>query len=203
MAKTTQIEGSTLVPNFDDHMDLGVTTEHAYWMGVTPDCPAHQISCAGLDFPKMNERLIPDPNRTGKTVRVPVLGGLNKGVTSTQVEALRECLPRMVIRFTEEELDQKEEQGSGNNIGDVHVKVRKGYVITIPTAKQIKDAKKAKTRIPRYVRNVNDVPAARYMFFEICKNQTEPQRGVECPPTIETAGVFWPDELSELDELLS
>ena len=195
--RTTQIDGASLVPDFDSHAGRGVTTEYAYWMGLTPACPAHQINVAGLNFPKMNEILIQDPNRTGKRQRIPVIGGLDKGVNSDHIAALRAVLPRLVVRFTEAAAgDQIEETGSGQNIGDVHVRVRKGFIITIPTAEAIAQAKADGRQVPRYIRKPGDEPAARYMYFKLCENQGSPLRGNECPPSIEEAGIFWPEELA-------
>jgi len=204
---STRIAPSDLVPDFEAHEGAGVLNEYAYWMGLTANCPAHLINCVELSFSKVNELIVPDVKRPGRMTRVPAIGGLNRNVTANHIAALRERLPRMVIRFTEARespRDQHEEPGTGLNIGDAHLKIRKGFVITIPSAEQVKAYRAAKVAIPTYTRRPDDEPAARYMYFHFCENQDDPKRGAEYPPTIEEAGIFWPDELVEAEaDLLS
>lgn len=181
--------GDELVADLDAH---GVTHERqvAYWVGVTPQCPVPQINCGGLNFPKINELLIPRPGFKNEKQRVPVIGGLVRDMTADKLAALREILPRLVIRFTED-AGTHEEPGTGKNIGDAHMRTRKGFVITIPTEEAVKDANARGIAIRRYVHQPNDEPAARYMFLTPCADQNEPRRGEVYPATLDKTGLVW------------
>jgi hypothetical protein len=189
------ISGADLLADLDSQPGLGVTTEYAFWMGVVPSCPVAQINAGGLNFPKMNERLIDSPNRTGEKLRVPEIGGLNKHVNIQHIERLKELIPRLVLRFKDDPVEA-EEPGSGENIGHVHQRPRRGYVVTIPTEEEIAKAKEAGANLPRYVRQPLDEPAAKYMFLKLCADQEMPQREAIYPPTLDVTGIEWPDEES-------
>lgn len=193
------IPNEAFLADLDTQPGLAVDMAYAYWLGVTAACPANQIDCAGLHFPKMQERIIPDPNRPGEHVRVPVIGGLDRHVTRDKLDALREIVSRLVIRFIEAP-EAQEEPGTGENIGDVVRRARKGYVITIPTEAQIQAAKDEGRTLRRYTRQPHDEPAAKYMYMRLCEDQTDPQRGLAAPPTLAEVGVSWPDGSDAPDE---
>ena len=208
--RTTHVGGELLVPKFDELPGVTGGDEHAYWMGVTPDCPIAQINIAGLNFPKRNEIFMVDPiNPGGQKIRVPAIGGLHKKVTQDHILALREVLPRLVIRFAAAQPEQKEEPGTGQNTGHVFKRGVKAELVIIPTPAQIVKAKKEveKTgkniRIPRYSRDVGDRPAADFMFFKLCLNQEDPRRELTVPETIRVGGIFWPGDIDEINALLS
>jgi len=201
---TFRADGASLLADLDAQPGLGITTEFAFWMGVTVHCPVNQINAGGLNFPKMNERLIDNPNRTGDKLRVPEIGGLNKHVNIEHFERLQELLPRLVLRFKDDPVEV-EEKGSGENIGHVHMRPRRGYVVTIPTDEEVKRAKEGGANLPRYVRQPLDEPAAKYMFLKLCFDQEYPQREAIYPPTLDVTGIEWPDEaeMREAADLLN
>jgi hypothetical protein len=47
-----------------------------------------------------------------------------------------------------------------------------------------------------------DVPAARFMFCVLCEDQKNGSRGNTYPETLETAGIYWPGEIEDLDSLI-
>jgi len=202
--QTTHVDGNLLVPNFDDLPGVTLGTEHAYWMGVTPDCPISQINIVGLNFPKRNEIFVADPvNPGGQKIRVPSIGGLHRAVTQDHIIALREVLPRLVIRFATETPGQQEEPGTGVNTGHVFKRQRKAELVIIPTSAQIVKAKENGTQVPRYSRHAGDRAAAEFMFFKLCLDQAVPRRELTCPETIFQGGIFWPEDINEINALLS
>ncbi|MEY4534765.1 MAG: hypothetical protein RLZZ246_1083 [Planctomycetota bacterium] len=196
----TKIAGASLVPDLDKRSKDGqsVLRQYRYWVGVTPSCPVEYLTLAGICFPKVNENLIEDPLRTNQKRRVPVIGAI-VFLTEDKIRKMREVLPRTVIRFIDD--GEKEEPGTGQNIGDNFVRPRRGQRITIPTMEEIEQRKKAGKPTRQYVPHAGDEPAARYMFAVLCSDQERGSRGEYYPDTLETAGLEWPGEL-EADELL-
>ena len=190
--KSRTTAGSSLVPNITSG-GQGAVKQFAYWVGVTPSCPVEHIDLAGINFPKVNELILPDPMRTNQKRRVPVIGSI-VWLTQDRLELMEERLRRTVIRFYEDG-GQKEEPGTGQNVGDNHVRPRRGQIITIPTAEEIKQRRERGKPTNEYRPHPNDVPAARYMFAQICEDQERGSRGEYYPETLEKTGLWWPDEL--------
>lgn len=202
--RTTLVDGHLLVPNFDELPGVCLGDEHAYWMGLTPECPIGQIDIVGLNFPKRNEIFVVDPLKPGgQKIRVPAIGGLHQKITQDHILGLREALPRLVIRFANAESEQQEERGTGKNTGDAFKRGVRAKLVKIPTPAQVADAIKNGTRIPRYVREAGDKPAADFMFFKLCLNQETPRRELTPPETIAKGGIFWPGDIDEINALLS
>ena len=190
----THIGGSDLVPDLDAHKaQIGVSRSYKYWVGVTPSCPREHIDLAGINFPKVNENLVSDPMRTGNKRRVPVIGSIVE-LDQRKILKMRDRLRRTVIRFLDD-AGQTEEPGTGQNVGDNHVRPRRGQIITIPTDEDIEDRGRRGKPTNAYRPHPNDVPAARYMFAQICDDQDKGSRGEYYPDTLETTGLSWPDEL--------
>jgi len=187
----TRISGADLVPDLNKHRG-SVERGYFYWVGVTPSCPVEGVDCAGINFPKVNERLI--AGRNGEQQRVPVIGALVR-LSERKIRLLRERLPRVVVRFTRDDQGVKEEPGTGQNLGDLHIRPRKGFLITIPTEADLKQREQRGIAARRYVQGPNDEPAARYMFARLCRNQEIGERGDTYPDTLANTGLDWPDEL--------
>ena len=188
----TVISGKDLAPDLTGDIP-GSLTEYFYWVGVIPACPVEHIDVAGINFPKVNELILPDPGRTGKTQRAPVIGALAR-LTEGRVKRLLARIPRTIMRFTSDKGTQ-EEPGTGQNLGDLHIQPRKGFLITVPTAEDVDMARAAGRATNHYVRQAHDEPAARYMFAVLCEDQEKPSRGSYYPECLETAGLNWPDKL--------
>lgn len=190
----THIGGSDLVPDLEAHKSqLGVARGYLYWVGVTPSCPREHIDLAGINFPKVNENLVSDPMRTGNKRRVPVIGAIVM-IDEHKIQRMRDKLKRTVIRFLDDG-GQQEEPGTGQNVGDNHQRPRRGQLITIPTPEEIEERRRRGKPTNEYRPHPNDVPAARYMFAQICEDQQKGSRGEYYPDTLETTGLWWPDEL--------
>lgn len=190
----THIGGGDLVPDLEAHKtQTGVSRSYKYWVGVTPSCPREHIDLAGVNFPKVNENLVSDPMRTGNKRRVPVIGAI-VDIDAHRIQIMRDKLKRTVIRFLDDG-GQVEEPGTGQNVGDNHVRPRRGQIITIPTAEEIKQRRERGKPTNEYRPHPNDVPAARYMFAQICEDQERGSRGEYYPETLEKTGLWWPDEL--------
>lgn len=193
----TKIAGSALVPS--KRSVTGRVRQYRYWVGVTPSCPVEAIDLAGINFPKVNENIVDDPLRTGEKRRVPVIGSI-VFLTEDKIRRMRERLPRTVIRFLDDK-GQRDEPGTGENVGDNHVRPRRGQLITIPSAEEIQARRAANRPAREYVEHPNDVPAARFMFAVLCEDQERGSRGDYYPDVLENTGLEWPDEIE--DELLS
>lgn len=183
--------------------DVGVVRQYRYWVGVTPSCPVEYIDMAGINFPKLNEIVMPSPQRNDMKIRKPVAGSL-VWLTESHIRALRDRLPRTIVRF----LDDKgvaDEPGTGENIGDLVRHPRRGQVITIPQPADVAAARAKGRAVNLYTPDpLRDAPAARFMFAQLCPNQDRPERGDYYPDTLEVTGLSWPDDLAEsLNKLLS
>jgi len=190
----TRIAGTDLVPNLDATRELkGVNRSYKYWVGVTPSCPVEHIDICGINFPKVNELIVDDPMRTSVKKRVPVIGSVVE-LTAQKIQMMRDRLPRTVIRFLDDQ-GVTNEPGTGQNIGDNHVRPKRGHLITIPTDQEIEDRRKKNKGLRTYSPNKNDVPAARFMFAVLCEDQERGSRGDFYPDVLETTGLEWPDEL--------
>lgn len=198
----TMVKGSDLVPDFDSEGMAGVRTEYRYWVGVTPSCPVGSIDLAGINFPKINEKIIPSLHRDGTKSRVPVIGAL-VFLTEAKFRLMKDRLPRTVIRFTGKDEGVKEEPGTGQNLGDAHRQPRKGHLITIPTAEDVASAKKRGRPTREYIPHKDDVPAARFMFAQICADQEKGSRGDVYPDPLEVTGLEWPDEIEEQADFMT
>ena len=190
--KSRTVSGASLVPDLGT-AGSGSVQQFAYWVGVTPSCPVEHIDLAGINFPKVNELILPDPMRTNQKRRVPVIGSI-VWLSRDRLELMEARLRRTVIRFYDDG-GQKDEPGTGQNVGDNHVRPRRGHLITIPSEEQIEQAKKAGRSIRRYVPQANDVPAARFMFAQLCSDQDKGNRGDVYPEPLEVTGLDWPEDL--------
>ena len=194
-AVKTKFDGSRLVPDIQGARQRGgVAKTYKYWVGVTPSCPVQGIDLAGINFPKLNELLIQDPMGGPMKRRVPVIGAL-ANINEHQVRRLMDALSRTVIRFTDNP-GQKDEPGTGQNVGDLHQQPRKGHLITIPSPAEVAERAAAGKPTREYSPGPNDVPAARYIFAQLCADQERGSRGDFYPETLETAGFDWPEELN-------
>ena len=193
----TKISGSDLTPSFEDGM-VGTISKYYYWVGVLPASPAESIDIAGINFPKLNELVIDDPARTGRSKRVPVIGSVVP-LDEAKIRLLRERLPRSVVRFLDGGQSEGvvDEPGTGQNLGDLHVRPRKGYMVRIPSDQQLKERRERGRSSRPYVKKSGDEPAARYMFAVLCRNQNKPERGDFYPEPLEKTGLEWPHELPE------
>lgn len=189
-----RVEGSALVPNLSEHQ-VGIAKRHTYWVGILPKTPVESMAVAGVSFPKMNERIIPDPTNPGGKRRIPVIGAL-VDLTRDKLDLLAERIPNTVIRFLEE-APVKEEPGTGVNLGDLHQRARRGHLITIPSAEDVETRKARGKATQQYIPREGDQPAARYMFAVLCKDQNKPERGEFYPDVLETTGLVWPEDVSD------
>jgi len=189
--KRVSIPGKDLLPDLSKGSGVAVR-EVVFWVGVIPDCPTEGIDLAGINFPKMNERLIPDPMRQGKKKRYPVVGAIVR-LRRDKIEQMREKLTRTVIRFTDG-------SGTGQTV-DPHSDLsvlettrRRGHLITIPTEADTNMRKEAGRPTHEYTANPNDVAAAKFMFAIPCPDQDNPQREEFYPDTLDITGLIWPDD---------
>ncbi len=172
----SKMSPADLAPNLAD--SIVITKQYTYWIGVTSECPGNHLSCGGINFPKTTDLMEDDPMKPGSMRRIPQIGTLHP-LTARQMKSVMEALPFRIIRFTESE------EG----------KPRKGYPVRIPTPERIEQAKKNRTTLPEYIQQAGDEWAAKYMFAVLCKDQDDPKRGLEYPPTLAEAGLEWPDQM--------
>lgn len=186
--RSARIDGADLLPDLGNHT-VSVVEEYRYWVGVLPGCPREHIDLAGINFPKINENLV-DQRGSNKKQRVPVIGAIVT-LTADKIRRMRERLPRTVIRFYDDQ-GEKEEPGTGLNVGDNYRQPRRGQVITIPTAENVETARRNNRPARQYSPHPNDRPAAEFMFCVLCKNQERGERGDVYPDTLDKTGLEWP-----------
>ena len=199
----THISGADLTPDLTARgRKDGVSKSYKYWVGVTLSCPRESIDLAGINFPKGNEILVPDPMRTSVKRRVPVIGAI-VSLTEDKIKRMRDRLERTVIRFMDNKGVQHE-PGAGKNVGDPFERPRRGQVITIPTAEEVKLRREKGKPTREYQHNPStDVPASRFLYAQLCVDQVNGSRGHYYPPPLEETGLDWPEKLeAELSDLL-
>lgn len=193
--KNQKLLGKDLMVDLDNYGEA-IVVEMAFWMGVLPQFPTPYINCVGLTFPKLNELLIPDPSDTTRMQRVPVIGALHSSITAEIISRLKLVLPRLVIRFTEPPNEDKPKKSQ--TVAEVStLQPRKGFLITIPSDKDIEMSTKGGARVKRYSRQKWDEPALPYMFMQPCVDQENPQRGGVYPLTLDVTGI----DVSVFDEM--
>lgn len=194
----TAVAATALVPDLKTvRKTQGVGRQYLYWVGVTPSCPVASVDLAGINFPKINEQLIPNPAQPGRKMRRAVVGAIVR-LDEQRFRRMVERLPRTVIRFRDG-LPEDDAGASGARIDDAAKTVRKGKLITIPTAEEIAQRRAAGKPTREYIPHENDEPAAHYMFAVLCADQDRGTRGDVYPPTLGDVGLEWPDDLDEDD----
>lgn len=186
--KSKSVKGADLVPDMAASAP-GVTREYYYWVGVFPSCPVDNLTVAGVAFPKVNEDLVPQAGTT-ELQRVPHVGGITR-LTADKLELIRDRVSQTVLRFRDARAEDEPMAGVGLS---QHFRARRGHPIRIPSAKAIREAEKSGRTLPRYVAGAHDEPAARYMFAHLCEDQENPRPGGVYPPSLEDAGLHWPEK---------
>lgn len=184
------VSGHDLAPRIDPN-SAAVNREFIYWVGALPGLPTEHVDLCGVNFPKVNENLLPDPGRSDRKIRVPVIGALVR-LTPQKLKAIEERLRRTVVRFYEA-AEIRHEPGTGENIGDVHQRPRRGQVITIPREADIEAAEKAGRAARRYTPDRRDVPIADFLFMELCSNQETGNRRDSYPEPLSATGLVYPE----------
>lgn len=185
------VSGADLVPNLGSHA-AGALQSYLFWVGVLPTCPVEGVALGGVMWPKINENLVTDPMRTNQKRRIPVIGSI-VALDRFAFQRIRERLPRTVIRIHDLQEGQREEPGTGLNMGDVHLRPRRGQLITIPTDEEIAAAQANGRSVRRYTPRENDVPAARFLFAQLCADQKNGSRTDSYPEPLEVTGLTWPE----------
>ncbi|MCP4735192.1 MAG: hypothetical protein GY873_13475, partial [Bosea sp.] len=173
-ARSTVIDGASLVPNLDAHGGA-VSTEYCYWCGVIPDFPGSSITLAGLSFAKVNHLLIPEPGSASRSRGHPVPGAL-VWVSRGRFELLVDSIKRTVVRFFEEQ--ERPDYIPDGTIADIKVKPpRRTQLIKIQSADHAKSMRRAGLPHKAYVQGKHDEPIANWIFCILCENQDKPVRG--------------------------
>lgn len=192
-APRAKIDGAKFLPDLERHR-ASLDQSHWYWIGTLPGTPVEWATIGGECFPKMEELIIRDGE--GGSRRVPVIGALVK-LDKRKIDNIVEALSRSVVRFTDGGIEKP--AGSSNaTVADVMAEAssksrRKGFLITIPTAKEAKE--RAENNLPPpapYSQQKGDEPLARYVFAQLCDDQAHPSRGEFYPEPLETTGLEWP-----------
>ena len=139
----TIVSGSDLMPG---PQQTATVSRYRYWVGVTPDCPVENLTIGGISWPKLNERLISDPRRTGEKRRVPVIGAL-VWIDPMCMQIIKRDLPLTVMRLM---VPHERSSRHMETIGDNVERPPHGHVITIPSAEEIQEARQAGRAINHY-----------------------------------------------------
>ena len=73
----------------------------------------------------------------------------------------------------------------------------KGHLITIPTEGDLAERRKSGRAARQYNPDPRDVPAARYIFAQLCADQVNGSRSDVYPEPLEKTGLEWPDKIEE------
>lgn len=189
--KRARFAGAELVPDLERHR-AAVTTAYWYWIGALPGMPAEWVTLGGECFPKMEEDLVPHPKDPTKRLRLPRIGALVR-LTRAKFDHIRDHLSRTVVRMTHEPAQVAVGPGV-QNTGAPVARGRKGFLITIPTAAEVEQRRKANIALNTYTQDPRDEPVARYLFARLCDNQERGERGDSYPEPLEVTGLEWPEE---------
>lgn len=162
-----------------------------YWLGVLPDAPFVWADCAGINFPKVNEKLI----RKGmRTERLPCAGAIVY-LTAAQIELLAERLPRKVVRPIP---PRKREPGEIPEIEARNQRPTGAITLTIPTAEELVELRKSpqlRHRAREFVAREGDTPLARWIYCVPAGSDVEPRPiNARLPESIEQTGLVIADD---------
>lgn len=192
-ATGAKIKGKDLVPSV---ATLPTKKRYAYWVGVTASCPVQAIDCV-VNFPKVNGVPVKEPGSRIKRLR-GVLGAI-VWLDAENIRIMRERIPRTVIRVINAEVPDVND--AGKDLEDVtefaDTKRPKAHIITIPTEERLKAAQEAGRPARRYIKQSGDIPAARFMFAQLCEDQVNPRHGSVYPEPLERTGLEFPEPIEE------
>ncbi len=196
---TGKPKGSALVPDLDANRAVMRYTKW-YWIGALPGSPVEAVTVAGQCFPKIEERII-KASAAADQVRYPVIGAIVP-LTKTDIDRMREALPRTIMRFTSSGRQTSDQfgagmpaidAGTGNTVEQAIGRNRKGFLVTIPKAKDVEEMLKQGRAARTYEQREGDEPAARYLFAQLCPDQQNPSRGEVYPEPLELTDLDWPE----------
>ena len=192
-APAMRIDASDLVPDIGSHAS-GIGREVYFWVGLMPQSPVEHLTLAGVRVSKNQERIVPNPTDPRNKTRVPVKGGIAR-MTVDKFRRFAEQLSRTVFRFHEKGTAEevRDEPGTGVNVGDVHVRARRGYPIQIPSETLIRERKEAGRGVRPYQASNLDEAAASYIWAVPCQDQDKPFRENSVPSNLTETGLQWPE----------
>lgn len=189
-----QLKGADLVPDIGEAIKNKTAEKPTwYWLGALPACPVSFVTVGGVSFGKVSATLVPDPENKRQKIKQMMLGKCEP-LTLDQIEAIKTKLRRTVVRWTDKAGPPPAvEHGVGNTIQDVFEVPRKGILITVRSKEEMEAARKDGRPLPPYVAQPNDEPIARYLFAELCDDQSHPRPGAFYPQSLETTGLPLPE----------
>lgn len=214
---TKRVLGDALKPDLAQHKEA-VRAAAWYWIGALPGCPVENVHIGGQCFPKMEENLVKGADGH-QSARSAVIGALVQ-LTRENVDRILRDLPRTIVRFRSESPEERSDrEGLAATIGHlqaapiepamrqtgVGMKVdvvlgeprrRKGFLVTIPTAEDVKKRRADGRPTHQYIAQPFDEPCARYLFAKLCEDQSNPTRGGVYPPALEETGLDVPVEIA-------
>lgn len=187
----SRIPGSALLPA--DHVGTpdGEVRRVKYWIGVVPECPLESVDIRGVHFPKVTAQVKPSSRAPGMTDRIPQIGVITE-LTEEKFLALRERIPRTVIRF----IDGPPPTVGTRDLGDEAPR-RRGHIITIPTPEELEERRRQGRSAREYRRQSGDVGVAKFLFMQLCKDQERGERGGTYPYTLDHSDMVWPYPLED------
>jgi len=194
-----RVAGSALAPQFAE-TSRGYNAETYFWVGCNRQCPTESVDVAGINFPKVTEKLQRVPGQPGKFTRVPRIGSI-VALTKQQVLRLIADLPRKIVHVVPDEAAEAAAAAAeaadlaGGRIkrpkGDDVERPRRGFVRTIPSEAEQK-VQQERGRFRPFVHKEGDRPAAEFLFCVPCENQVEPLPGLAYPSTLSVTGIEVP-----------
>jgi hypothetical protein len=172
-----RVEGSALVPSEEVLQTKAVATRLRYWCGALKSAPREVVYIAGVDFPKLTEKVSKNPADPSRTQRIPQAGMIHE-LTVAQVEAIQSRLPHMVARF---HLGKDGES-------------RHGKIIRIRSEKELEEYRQAKLPLPIYEPEAGDEPLADHVFMVLCEDQENGQPGTVYPEPLSHTGLEIPGD---------
>lgn len=190
-------DGSSLAPDFAKFgRQTGVVRRYKYWVGVMPEAPINSIDLAGVRFPKMVEPQTEIPGQPDKYRPVPKPGAL-AWFTEDAIRTLQHQLQHRVIRFHALK-PQVQEPGTGENIGDPHLRGDRAHIIRVPTDEQVTMGRKSGRPVRAYEHREGDEPAAKYVYAILSHDQTlatDAGRSDRGPISLYEMGLIWPEDV--------
>jgi hypothetical protein len=180
-----RIEGASLVPSSDTLQSASVSQRYRYWCGALKTCPREVAYVGGIDFPKITEKVTPNPADPSRTMRIPRAGTIQL-LSLEQVERIRDKLPRMVARSYRPKRDVTSASHEGRE------SQRSGKIITIKTEEELAELRANKLPTPTYTPEKGDEPLAAHLFMVLCEDQENGQPGTAYPEPLSVTGIELP-----------
>jgi hypothetical protein len=126
----------------------------AYWLGTLPDSPKHNVTLAGITFPRYTQSVteIPGTNKTQYEVGNTKPGGI-WFLTDKQIERIKDDADAQAIRWSKA-VEVEYQDAAGHTTKQT---IRRGILVSYAAVNE---------HCPQPSKEIGDEPVAKYLYME-------------------------------------